>query len=121
VIEFLPESTGNVLGIRFSGKLSRLGYRDVLAPRIESVLERFERLRVLVVMDESFEGWTLAAAWANTTFDLKHRRDFDKIAMVGAPRWEEWCVKAPAALLMTGELRTFGRDHLDDAWDWLRA
>ena len=89
MIEVMPESTDNILVVRFAGKLTRNDYRDALAPHVESLLERFQTLRVLVLMDENFEGWTLPAAWANTTFDLRHRRDFDKIAMVGAPKWEE--------------------------------
>lgn len=121
MIEFLSCSTGNVVGIRFSGKLNRQTYRDVLGPRIDSLLEQYTTLRVLILIDESFEGWTLPAAWANTIFDLKHRRHFDKIAMLGAPKWEEWCVKVPAALLIRGQLRTFPRDQLEPAWDWLRA
>ena len=121
MIEFLPDSTDNIVGIRFTGKLSRHSYRDVLAPRIDSLLERHATLRVLILIDESFEGWSLPAAWANTMFDLKHRRDFDKIAMVGAPKWEEWCVKTPATLLMRGQLQTFPRDQLELAWGWLRA
>jgi hypothetical protein len=121
MIDFLPESTENILGVRFTGKLTPHDYREALAPRIESLLERFQTLSVLVLIDEKFDGWTLPAAWANTTFDLKHRRDFDKIAMVGAPKWEEWCVRAPATLLMRGRIGTFRRDQLDRAWDWIRA
>ena len=117
----MPGSTGNLVGIRFTGKLSGSDYRDVLAPLVESSLTRFTSLRVLILMDGSFEGWSLSAAWANTIFDLKHRRNFDKVAMVGAPKWEEWCVKAPATLLMRGELRSFSRADLDHAWAWLRA
>jgi hypothetical protein len=37
-------------------------------------------------MDETFEVWSLRAAWANTVFDVKHRRGFEKIAIV-AQRW----------------------------------
>jgi len=121
VIEFLSQSTGNVLAIRVSGKLSRLDYRGALAPRIEALLTRFPTLRVLFLLDETFRGWSLAGAWANTVFDFRHRRDFDKIAMVGAPRWEEWCVRKPASLLIDGELRTFRRDQLDRAWEWLQT
>lgn len=64
---------------------------------------------------------SFARAWANTVLDLKHRRDFDKVAMVGAPAWEQWCAKTAATVLITGELRTFGRDRLSQAWEWLRA
>ena len=121
MIEFMDESAGNILGIRASGRLSEASYRDVLAPRIGLLLQQFRTLKVLFVMDQTFEGWSLAAAWANTVFDFKHRKDFEKIAMVGAPKWEEWCVKTAATVLMTGEMQTFRLDQLTQAWEWLRA
>lgn len=120
MIEFLPNNTDNIVGIRFTGKLNRHSYRDVLAPSIDSLLQCHATLRVLILIDESFEGWSLPAAWANTIFDLKHRRDFDKIAMVGAPKWEEWCFKSPATWLMRGQLQTFPRHQLELARQWLR-
>ncbi|AFM19362.1 Protein of unknown function (DUF3478) [Mycolicibacterium chubuense NBB4] len=121
MIDFLDRSTGDVLGVRASGKLTAADYHHVLAPRIDSLVEQFATLKVLFLMDRAFEGWTLRAAWANTVFDLAHRRHFDQIAMVGAPAWEEWCIKVPAAVLMRGELRTFRREQLGEAWDWLLA
>jgi len=71
-------------------------------------------------MDESCSGWDLSAAWANTILDFRHRSDFEKIAVVGAPRREEWCVKL-AGLAIKGEMRTFSRDRLPEAWRWLRT
>ncbi|MBN3458449.1 STAS/SEC14 domain-containing protein [Mycolicibacterium sp.] len=121
MIDIMPESSNNVLGVRFTRRLSPSDYHTVLAPRVESLLTRFATLKVLILIDESFAGWTLSAAWANTVFDVKHRRDFDKIAMVGAPAWEQWCVHTPAALLMRGELRTYGRGQLDEAWAWIHG
>ncbi|PPJ24734.1 STAS/SEC14 domain-containing protein [Nocardia nova] len=120
MIEILDDSDGNILGVRATGKLTRSDYRDVLAPRIRTSLERFPRLRVLFLIGNPFDGWTARGAWANTVLDISHRRDFEKIAMVGAPRWERWCVQAPAAVLMKGQLRTFRCDELADAWTWLR-
>ncbi|WP_369805275.1 STAS/SEC14 domain-containing protein, partial [Pseudonocardia sp. MH-G8] len=38
-------------------------------------------------------GRRARAAWRNTCLDLRHRRDFDKVAIVGAPTWERWCAK----------------------------
>jgi len=117
----VTERTGNTVGIRASGKLSPADYRDVLAPRIQSMVEKFSTVKALFLMDETFVGWSPGAAWANTTFVVKHRRHLAKVAMVGAPKWEEWCVKVPASMLMKGELRTFRLDQLADAWQWLRA
>lgn len=120
MIGVMDESSGNVVGFRATGRLSRSDYQ-VLHRHVEDLLKRFASLNVLFLMAEAFEGWSLGAAWANTIFDLKHRRDFGKIAMVGCPRWEEWCVKLAAGRLMAGELRTFRRDELGQAWQWLRS
>ncbi|POY00544.1 STAS/SEC14 domain-containing protein [Mycobacterium kansasii] len=120
MFEFMHGSDRDVLGVRATGKLSTADYHDVLAPRVEKLLNRFGVLKVLFLLDEPFRGWTLGAAWANTVFDLKHRRDFAKVAVVGAPRWERYCVNV-AAVVMSGELRSYDRDQLAPAWLWLRT
>jgi hypothetical protein len=38
MIEFLQEGSGDIVGIRATGKLSEADYRDVLAPRIQLLL-----------------------------------------------------------------------------------
>jgi SpoIIAA-like len=87
----------------------------VLVPRIQLMLEQFRALKALFLMDETFEGRSLRAAWASAVFDVKHRRNFEKIAIVGAPKWEVWCIRAAARWLMTGELRTFRLDQFAQA------
>ncbi len=121
MIEIMRESEGDVLGLRATGKLTGSDYRDVLEPAVRTLLDRFGTLKVLFLLDEPFSGWSLRAAWVNTVFDVKHRRNFDKVAVVGAPRWEQWCVNVAAGCLMGGELRTFDRHRLDAAWQWVRA
>ncbi|BBY12104.1 STAS/SEC14 domain-containing protein [Mycobacterium marseillense] len=120
MIDVMRESDGDVLGLRATNKLTMSDYRDVLVPAVQALLDRFGTLKVLFLIDEPFDGWTLRAAWVNTLFDIRHRNDFVKVAMVGAPRWERSCVNV-AALLMSGELRTFDRERLDAAWGWVRA
>ncbi|MGV0716396.1 STAS/SEC14 domain-containing protein [Mycolicibacterium sp. XJ662] len=121
MIEFEATDARDVLVVHARGKLTRADYRDILAPRMQSLLDETDSLRVMFVMDEPFEGWNLGAAWENTLLDIRHRRDFEKVAMVGAPKWEEWCVKVAAALLMKGQLATFPLDERAQAWKWLRA
>lgn len=121
MIEVMRESDGDVLGLRATGKLSAADYRDLLTPTVRTLLDRFDSLRVLFLLDAPFHGWTLGAAWANTVFDVKHRNHFGKVAVVGAPRWERCCVNLVGALLMTRELRTYDRQRLDVAWEWVRT
>lgn len=120
MIEFMQESRDNVLGIRATGKLSKEDYDNRLEPKLSSMIERFGKVRALFYMDEAFRGWNLEAAWANTVLDVRHRASFEKVAIVGAPRWEEWCVSL-AGIFIAGEMRTFRTHRLREAWDWVRA
>jgi hypothetical protein len=120
MLEFMQESEGDVLGVRARGKLTSSDYRLVLAPRLESMLRQFETVRVLFVMGDAFRGWSLGGAWANTVMDFRRRADFEKVAIVGAPPWEDWCLKL-AGFLVAGEIRSFQADRRQDAWTWLRS
>jgi hypothetical protein len=120
MIEFMDETSDNVLGIRFTGKLTEADYEQVLGPRIATATQRFGRVRALIYMDDDFRGWDMKAAWANTKLDFQFRNSLEKVAVVGAPRWEEWCVRV-AGLVVRGELRTFPPEQIADAWRWLRS
>lgn len=109
-----------LLGIRASGKLTVDDYDRVLTPRLDAAVREFGIVRALFYMDRDFEGWAPSAAWANTKLDVQHRRDLEKVAIVGAPGWEQWCVRF-AGLLMKGELRTFRADSLQVAWNWIKC
>jgi hypothetical protein len=119
MLEVMSDSDRDALGLRAVGKLTRSDYRNVLVPTVESLLGTFGSLKVLLLLEEGFQGWSLRAAWANTQFDIKHRNDFGKVAVVGAPRWERWCVNVAANCLMSGELRTYDRADLAAAWRWV--
>ncbi|WP_345609208.1 SpoIIAA family protein [Pseudonocardia adelaidensis] len=116
----MTENEGSVLAVRACGVLTENDYREILVPGVDAALESAGRVRVLFLVEESFQGWTARAAWLNTRLDLRHRRHFDKVAIVGAPSWEQRCVKL-ANLLITGEIKAFPRDELCRAEAWLRA
>ena len=120
MLEIMKESEGNIIGIQATGKLTTADYDQVLVPKLEKLSQRFDTLRALFYMDRDFKGWDLPAAWANTKLDFRFRGNFEKVAIVGAPAWEEWCVRM-ASLLMKGELRTFKGDQIEDAWTWVRS
>ncbi|MDA7880879.1 STAS/SEC14 domain-containing protein [Akkermansiaceae bacterium] len=35
----------------------------------------------------SFDGWTTEALFSDIGFDIEHRNDFTRIAMVGEKKW----------------------------------
>lgn len=120
MIEFMPESSGNILGVKASGKLTDADYKHVLIPKFESLFKQHGKLNVLFYMDEAFEGWDLEAAWDDASYGLRHRADFNKLAVVGGPAWVEWCIKL-SGFLMKGEIKVFPADQLESAWKWLKG
>jgi len=120
VFEFMPESNANLVGIRVRGRLTDADYKDVLIPRLEALFDAHGALDLLILFDESFEGWDLEAAWDDLSLGLRHRTDFRKLALVGAPRWVALTMKL-SAFLMKGETRMFPADRRDEAWAWVRA
>ena len=58
--------------------------------------------------------------WDDAKFGIKHKSDFEKVAVVGGPKWAEWCTKI-ASHLVAGEIKTYSADQLDDAWSWVQA
>ncbi len=120
MFEFLPESAGNVVGIRVSGKLTDADYKQVLIPRLQALFSQHGKLKLLFHMASSFEGWDLSAAWADASYGLEHRADFDKLAVVGGPTWVELCIKL-SGFLMKGEIKLFPAEELESAWAWLKS
>ena len=117
MIEFMDESTDKYLGVRISGKLTDEDYKNVLVPRLEEAFKNYGKLDFLVHMD-GFEGWDAHAAWDDMSFGLQHAGDFDKLAVVGGPKWVEWAVKA-FRFMFKGEVRPYQDDQLEKAWEWV--
>lgn len=119
MIEIMSESAGNVLGVRLSGKVTDEDYEKVFIPALEKIIADSGKVRVVYYMDAEFEGWNAGAMWDDAKFGLKHRNDFEKIAVVGGPIWAEWGTKL-AGHLVSGEVKTYSGAELNDAWTWIR-
>lgn len=119
MIQILPESHGNILGVRLTGKVTDEDYEKVFIPALEKVLAEHKKMRCIYYMDAEFEGWNLGAMWDDAKFGMKHRNDFEKIAVIGGPKWAEWGTKL-AGHMVSGEVKTFPVDQLQAAWDWIK-
>jgi hypothetical protein len=118
MLELLPESRADILVLRASEKLTALDYEEEFIPLLEKLIRQYGHARVLLYLDEDFQGWEAEALWDDAAFGLRHRSDFEKIAVVGAPAWLEWGIRIGNTLL-EGEARTFGPDDLSEALAWV--
>ena len=119
MFHILPESEGNILGLRATGKLTEQDYK-VLLPSLENLLKQHGKIRLLCILDEEFAGMEPGAMWEDAKFFFPHKDDFEKMAIVGGPKWIEVIMKLFAPL-MPGEMRIFPPEHLAVAWQWLKA
>lgn len=117
MIEVMAESSGPMLAVKATGTLSGEDYTEIWIPALQKVIEENGKGRCLLYMDENFEGWELKAMWEDARFGFAHRNDFDKMAVVGGPKWVEWGTRI-AASMMKGEVRTYAGEQLAEALKW---
>ena len=120
MIKVLPESKANILVLSAMGKLTDKDYKDVLIPRIELIIREHGNARLLLDMGDEFHGWDAAALWDDAHFGLTHRNDFEKMGVIGGPKWVEWGLKI-AALAISGEIRSFSSIEREEALRWINA
>ena len=120
MIEILPESHGNVIGLKASGKVTDQDYKEVIIPKLDSVLSEFDSGKFLYYLSDEFEGFELGAMWDDLKYGTGHNDKFDKIALVGGPKWMEWTTQV-CGHFIKAEMKTFEGDQLDEAWQWLES
>jgi hypothetical protein len=117
------ERTGEqiFLSLRVSGKLSHADYEQItpmLESGLKSALDTVGQPRIRALVDATeLQGWEARAAWDDFRLGLKHGREFERIAIVGNRRWQEWAAKI-AGWFTSGDSRFFESEA--DALQWLQ-
>lgn len=120
MITILPQSEGSALVVEASKRLTTKDYEEVFIPELDRLIGLFGKIRVVFYLDDSFDGWELGAMWDDAKFGLKHKNDFERIAMVGGPRWVSW-ITTMSSHFMPGVIKTFDSTSLDEAIAWAKA
>jgi hypothetical protein len=120
MLEILPESHDNILAVKGSQKLTQQDYEEVLIPRLDALMSEHSKARFAFFMDEDFKGWDIDAALHYAKFGLKHRRRFEKVAVVCGPKWVHWGMKVKS-YFVPGEVRAFSCDETPQAREWIES
>ncbi|MGA2258885.1 MAG: STAS/SEC14 domain-containing protein [Thermoguttaceae bacterium] len=116
MIESIETGYPKVVGFSLCGKLHDEDYKQFV-PRMETILTAEGKVRLFLQFDD-FHGWDLRAAWDDLKFSLKHYADFERIAMVGDRKWEEWMASF-CKPFTKAEVKYFDRLDVYAAWKWL--
>lgn len=121
MIEKLSESVANILGFEATGRLIDDDYRNVLVPDIEAAVKEYGKVKCLIYLPRDFEGWTCKAMWDDFKLGVgKHRYDFEKLCVVGGPKWIEPVLEISSHFDKT-DMKVFPVDNLAEAWSWIKS
>jgi len=91
-----------------------------LAPRIESILERQGKIRLLIDATH-LEGWdTISALERHAAFVKAHQRKVERIAVITRHDWQQWLVGAVKVFLHP-VVKTFEEGEESEALRWLES
>ncbi|ALP53864.1 hypothetical protein Tel_12365 [Candidatus Tenderia electrophaga] len=113
------ESVGDDFFLTFkaTGTLTHADYERIV-PMIDSALAGMSDAKIKAYIDLSeLEGWEARAAWNDFKLGLKYRGEFEKIAVFGSHKWQEYAAKV-ASWFVSGEVEYF--PSADAALQWLQ-
>lgn len=113
----LEHKSGNVLELTVAGKLTAEDYES-LVPKLESEIDQHDEIRVLMDMSE-MDGVEPKAVWEDAKFDLAHRADYERVAIVGDERWHDWATQLFKPIAK-GAVRYFDVSQRDEALAWVK-
>lgn len=120
MIEELIKGGENVVGIKVTGRLTDKDYKNNFYPLFDSRMKKYGKIKCLLYLPKDFEGWTPKAAWDDMKLGFgKYKTAFEKLALVGGPKWVQLGLKADAFFTKT-QLRVFPLEKLEGAWTWIK-
>lgn len=120
MIEALPDFPDNVLAFACKGHVTRHDYDTVLVPKVETALERHEKLRVYYRIGDDFTGIDPGAAWTDFKTGVEHLSRWERVAVVTDVEWIGHTMQV-FAFLMPGEVRIFPLAQASEARAWIVA
>jgi SpoIIAA-like len=118
MLKLIPGLASNVIGIEAIGKVEAADYQQVLDPAAAQAIRQHDRVRLLYVLADEYEGYTAAAMWEDTKLGFHDLKAWERIAVVtdhdvlrDAIRVFGWLIPA--------EVRTYAVEELEDAKRWV--
>ncbi|MDT0644674.1 STAS/SEC14 domain-containing protein [Zunongwangia sp. F363] len=81
------KSEQNIVYTTAEEKLTDEDYEKMI-PFLQEKIREFGKIRWYFEMQD-FDGWSLSAMWKDAKFDFENNENLQKVAMVGAEKWEK--------------------------------
>ncbi|GGD45640.1 STAS/SEC14 domain-containing protein [Erythrobacter arachoides] len=109
-----------LIRVRAGATLESSDY-DRFVPLFERIAVRKRRAVPMVIeLAPDFSGRDVGGIWRDLRFDVKHKEQFGRIAVIGTRDWDEWATELSDALFPPAEVRFFepGAGGSAELWAW---
>lgn len=117
-LKMIEDMPSDVVAYEIVGTLTSKDYDDVLTPLIDGKLKIHDKLKVMVVFGDDFDGATAPAMWDDARLGFRHITGFSKIALVSDLNWLRQSAKFFGPLV-PAQMHVFGLNEMDDAKAWI--
>lgn len=118
MIKLLPDLPDNVIGVEAAGHVEAEDYRGVLAPALAKALAGHDRVRLLAVLGDEYEGYSIGAAFEDAKMGLGHWGAWERLAVVTDRRHVRDAIAA-VGWMLPGEVKVFPAAERQEAAAWV--
>ena len=118
MLKLIPGLADNVVGIEAVGKVEAADYQQVLDPAAAQTIRDHDRVRLLYVLADQYEGYSAAAMWEDTKLGFHDLKAWERIAVVTDHGTLADTVRV-FGWLIPAEVRTYPVSQLDEARQWI--
>ena len=120
MIDFHPQNDGNLVALKFSGKISHEEF-EALTPMLDAQIEK-DGGKIRLLLDfVDFEGWEdLHALWDHFVLVKDHHKFVERIAVLGDEEWTRRFAEL-AVRFDLAEVGYYEEPNLAKAVAWLAA
>lgn len=121
MLSILPQSSGNVIGIKAEGVITPADYDKVL-PEVESAIAEHDKISFVKDITD-FTDIDPKAADKKKSLYFRLHDHIDKVAIIGNKGYMQMLIHSLqfVARLMHIEVRYFDASESDAAWEWARS
>ncbi|MDB2614156.1 STAS/SEC14 domain-containing protein [Chlamydiales bacterium] len=120
MLEILSKTKKNFLAIRANERVTKSDYEKTFIPKLDQLIKKYGKINVLYEFGENYEGYDIKAMIEDGKYGFNHLNNFNRIAVVGSPKWIEWTMYLVKPVFK-GTIQVFPKDKLDEAMTWANS
>jgi hypothetical protein len=117
MIRLMDDLPDNVIGFEAVGEVDAGDYKSTLDPAVDAALQSNDKLRLVYVLGDQFDGYTGGAMWEDTKLGIGHWGAWEKIALVTDKDWVDDAIKF-MGWMVPGEIKVYPTVDVVAAKEW---